>query len=186
METGRVAGEETLKAQPQPPGIPCPLGNAASGCWSSATATASVASCSASSGVATTATKSAAVFAVAVAVAAIVGQGKARYGFQLCCCPGEGFPLSAPARGCSSSSWHHLPGPGRVALSSAPGSGRHSTFAAPYPTEELTNSRAVSGGDGYSNRSRRRRYRQLTRKAAGPRLTVFLQREPESSPRGCV
>ena len=42
-----------------------------------------------------------------------------------------------------------------------------------------------SSGDGDSSSSGSRS-RQLTRKTAGPRLTVFLQREPESSPRGGV
>lgn len=104
METGKTAGEEILKPQQQPPCIPYPLGDAASGCWPSATA--SVASSSASSVVATSATRSAAAVALAVAVpvAAKVGQGETRFGLQLCGCPGEGLPLSAPARGSSSSS----------------------------------------------------------------------------------
>lgn len=163
-----------------PSGIPCPLGYRASGCLASATATASVASSSASSGVATTATKSA---VVAVAAGAYIGHGEARCGLQPCCCPGEGPPLSARTRGRSSSSQHHRPGPGRVILTFlSAGSWAAHNLRRALPTEELTKSRAVSGGDGYS--SRRRRGRQLTHKTAGPRVTVFLQREPESSPRG--
>lgn len=106
-EAGKARGEETLKAQLQPPRIP-PAGHWASGCWPAATAFAAVSSSASSSSscVATTATSGAAAAsaAVAVAVGANAGPGKARHGLQLSCCPGEGPPLSAPARGCSNSS----------------------------------------------------------------------------------
>jgi hypothetical protein len=75
METGKAAGKEILNPRQKPRGIPCPLRNAASGRWPSATATVSVASSSASSGVATTANRSAAVVAVAVAVAVAAEMG---------------------------------------------------------------------------------------------------------------